>query len=301
MMTTTKRIQLFRRNKRIKESVKYTILIVVGFVMLYPLLWIIGASFNDGPMSSFWFVPANFTLEGWQGVLKAPGWGSIEGYSMLRALWNTLQYTLPQTLFMTFTTLLTAFVMTRMTFKGKKIVFAIIIATILMPNTIFRIPMFAFWTTDLILPLWDNELPFLSYLPLWAGALFAVNSFSVFMYIQFFRSIPKDLDEAAYMDGANTFQVLFYVLIPILKPIIMTVGLLLFISAFNDYQGPLIYRGATSTYPLSIVLSTLSVDSMTTYAHVYSKSIFGVMLLIIVFFTAQRYFVGNDSDSAIKG
>ncbi|CCV65305.1 MAG: carbohydrate ABC transporter permease [Paracholeplasma sp.] len=300
-MTTNKRIQLHKRKKRIKEIVKYTILVGVGFVMLYPLLWIVGASFNDGPMASFWFIPENFTLVGWQGVLKAPGWGSIEGYSMLRALWNTLQYTLPQTFFMTFTTLLTAFVMTRMTFKGKKIVFAIIIATILMPNTIFRIPMFAFWTTDFMLPFWDNELPFLSYLPLWAGALFAVNSFSVFMYIQFFRSIPKDLDEAAYMDGANTFQVLIYVLIPILKPIIMTVGLLLFISAFNDYQGPLIYRGATSTYPLSIVLSTLTVDSMTTYAHVYAKSIFGVLLLIIVFFSAQRYFVGNDSDSAIKG
>ncbi|MDY0209931.1 MAG: carbohydrate ABC transporter permease [Acholeplasma sp.] len=297
----TKKNLINRHKKNVNKTFKYTLLIIAAFVMLYPLLWIIGASFNDGPKSSFWIFPDQFTLEGWKGALKAPGWGSVEGYSLLRALWNTLQYVIPQTLFMTFSTLLTAFVMTRMHFKGKKLVFTIIITTLLMPNTIFRIPMFAFWTSDLMINVWDNELPFLPFLPLWAGGLFAVNSFSVFMFIQFFRSIPIDLDEAAYIDGASTFQVLWHVLIPVLKPIIMTVALLLFISSFNDYQGPLIYRGATSTYPLSLVLPTLGVDSINTYAHVYARSIFGVLLLIIVFFSAQKYFVGNDSDSAIKG
>jgi oligogalacturonide transport system permease protein len=171
-----------------------------------------------------------------------------------------------------------------------------------MPNTIFRIPMYAFWTSKAIAPLWENaDVPFLPYLPLWAGSLFAVNSFSVFMYIQFFRTIPRDLDEAAYIDGANKFQVLFHVLMPILKPIIMTVGLLLFISAFNDYQGPLIYRGDVSTYPLSLVLPSLGLDSTNTYAHVYARSIVGIIVLIVVFFSAQKYFVGNDADSAIKG
>ncbi|PKK87554.1 MAG: sugar ABC transporter permease [Tenericutes bacterium HGW-Tenericutes-8] len=300
-MTTAQRLKRHQQKRMVHAIIKYNILGIVGFMMLYPLLWIIGASFNEGPKTSFWFFPDRFTLEGWQGALSAPGWGSIKGYSLFRALWNTMQYVIPQTLFMTFTTLITAYVMTRMHFKGKKFVFTVIIATLLMPNTIFRIPMFAFWTSDLMINLWDNELPFLSSLPLWAGSLFAVNSFSIFMYIQFFRSIPKDLDEAAYMDGANTYQVLRHVLIPVLKPIIMTVALLLFISSFNDYQGPLIYRGATSTYPLSLVLPSLGVDSTNTYAHVYARSIVGVMLLIIVFFSAQKYFVGNDSDSAIKG
>lgn len=300
-MTSKQRILRHKRKRLAKSTINYIILGIVGFIMLYPLLWIIGASFNDGPKSSFWFLPDKFTIVGWTDVLRAPGWGSIEGYSLLRALWNTLQYSIPQTLFMTFTTLITAFVMTRMSFKGKKFIFAVIIATLLMPNTIFRIPMFAFWTSDFMINIWDNELPFLPYLPLWAGSLFAVNSFSVFMYIQFLRSIPRDLDEAAYMDGANTYQVLRYVLIPVLKPIIMTVGLLLFITAFNDYQGPLIYRGQPSTYPLSLVLPTLGVDSINTYAHVYARSIFGVLLLIIVFFSAQKYFVGNNADSAIKG
>jgi ABC-type glycerol-3-phosphate transport system permease component len=81
----------------------------------------------------------------------------------------------------------------------------------------------------------------------------------------------------------------------------MTVGLLLFISSFNDYQGPLIYRGNVSTYPLSLVLPTLGLDSTNTYAHVYARSIVGIIVLIIVFFSAQKYFVGNEADTAIKG
>ncbi|NLD26845.1 MAG: carbohydrate ABC transporter permease [Acholeplasmataceae bacterium] len=297
-----KRLRSFRRKKILSAIIKYGVLIIFAFVMLYPLLWIVGASFNENAKQSFFFWPEKFTLIGWKEAFTAPGWGSAKGYSLFRAIWNTLQYVLPQVLFMTFTTLLTAYVLTRMRFKGKKLVFALVIGTLLMPNTIFRIPMYAFWTSKTIAPLWENSnVPFFPYLPLWAGSLFAVNSFSVFMYIQFFRTIPRDLDEAAYIDGANKFQVLFHVLIPILKPIIMTVALLLFISAFNDYQGPLIYRGDVSTYPLSLVLPSLGLDSTNTYAHVYARSIVGIIVLIVVFFSAQKYFVGNDTDTAIKG
>jgi len=301
---TEAQIQL--RNSKVKKSVKeilkYSIIILAAFMMLYPLLWIVGASFNEGAKASFFFWPEDFTLVGWMDAFSAPGWGSVEGYSLLRALWNTMQYVIPHVLFGTASTLITAYVVTRMHFKGKKLIFALIIGTLLMPNTIFRIPMYAFWTSPLIAPIWEGSTaPFLPFLPIWAGSVFAVNSFSIFMFIQFFRTIPRDLDEAAYMDGANKMQVLFHVLMPILKPIVMTVALLLFIAEFNDYQGPLIYKGAVSTYPLSLVLPSLGLDSTNTYAHIYARSIVSVSVLIIVFFLAQRYFVGNDADSAIKG
>jgi oligogalacturonide transport system permease protein len=141
----------------------------------------------------------------------------------------------------------------------------------------------------------------MAFLPLWAGSVFAVNSFSIFMFIQFFRTIPRDLDEAAYMDGANKLQVLWYVLMPVLKPIVITVALLLFIAEFNDYQGPLIYITNAEFFPLAKVLPLLGLDSINTYAHVYARSIVAVSILIIVFFVAQKYFVGNNADSAIKG
>ncbi len=302
MTDSIKRIKKYRTKKAIKETLKFSVLIIFAFLMVYPLLWIIGASFNEGAKASLWFFPEKFTFQGWKYAFSAPGWGSSEGYSIFRAVWNTMQYVIPQVVFMSFTTLITAYVVTRFRFKGKKLVFTLIIGTLLMPNTIFRIPMYAFWTSRLISPVWENTgLPFLQFLPLWAGSLFAVNSFSIFMYIQFFRTIPRDLDEAAMMDGANRLQVLYHVLMPILKPIIITVALLLFISSYNDYQGPLIYIKNDDIYPLSLVLPTLKVDSINTYANVYARSIVGVVVLIIVFFAAQKYFVGNEADSAIKG
>jgi oligogalacturonide transport system permease protein len=304
-MENTRPMDVIRKHRaRIRRAIwlKTLFVCLIAFFMLYPLIWMFGASFHDGIMDSFSFIPQNFTWLGWQNAFKAPGWGSAEGYSLLRALWNTMQYVIPQVLFMTFSTLLVAFVVARMRFKGKKLVFALIIGTLLMPATIFRIPLFVFWTQEPMSLLWrGSTLPFMPYFPLWAGALFAVNSFSIFMYIQFFRSIPRDLDEAAYMDGANKFQLLLYVLMPILKPIIITVALLIFIASYNDYQGPLIYRGESSTYPLSLVLPMLGKDSTNTYAHVFTRSIIGVSLPIILFFIAQRYFVGQDTDTAIKG
>jgi len=288
--------------KRIISVIKYGIILGFAFLMLYPLLWIIGASFNEGANESFFFWPKAFTLVGWQEALTAPGWGSAQGYSLLRAVWNTMQYVIPHVVFGTVSTLLTAYVLTRMHFKGKKFVFALVIGTLLMPNTIFRIPMYAFWTSPGVASIWENNtLPFMAFLPLWAGSVFAVNSFSIFMFIQFFRTIPRDLDEAAYMDGANKMQVLWYVLMPVLKPIVITVALLLFIAEFNDYQGPLIYITNAEFFPLAKVLPLLGLDSINTYAHVYARSIVSVSILIIVFFVAQKYFVGNNADSAIKG
>ena len=301
-MDALKQIRSHKIKKKSIEVVKYAIIILAAFVMLYPLLWIVGASFNRGANESFFFWPQDFTWIGWKEALTAPGWGSAEGYSLLRAVWNTLQYVIPHVIFGTVSTLITAYVITRMHFKGKKLVFALVIGTLLMPNTIFRIPMYAFWTTPSISAIWEsNPVPFMGYLPLWAGSVFAVNSFSIFMFIQFFRTIPRDLDEAAYMDGANKLQVLWYVLMPVLKPIVITVALLLFIAEFNDYQGPLIYITNAEFFPLSRVLPMLGLDSTNTYAHVYARSIVSVSILIIIFFAAQRYFVGNDADSAIKG
>lgn len=213
-----------------------------------------------------------------------------------------MQYLIPSVVFMTGSTLLVAFVVARFRFKGRKLVFALVIGTLLMPAAIFRIPLYALWTSEAIAPLWEEStLPFIGYLPLWAGSLFAANSFSIFMYIQFMRTIPRDLDEAAYIDGANRFQVLWYVLMPVLKPIIITVGLLLLIAAYNDYQGPLIYVVDSDKLPLAIVLKLFGKDSSNTYAHIFARALLTVAIPILVFFIAQKYFIGNDADSAIKG
>lgn len=294
------------RNHRIRRKigivVRYVLLGLVGAVMLYPLLWMIGASFSETIMPGISFLPSDWSWVGWKEAFRLPGWGSSTGYSLFRALWNTLQYLIPSVLFMTFSTLLVAYVVARFRFKGRKLVFALVIGTLLMPAAIFRIPLYAFWTSEGIAPLWEEtSLPFLGYLPLWAGSLFAANSFSIFMYIQFMRTIPRDLDEAAAIDGANRFQVLWHVMMPVLKPIVITVALLLLLAAYNDYQGPLIYVVDSEKLPLSIVLKLFGKDSTNTYAHIFARALLTVLVPILLFFAAQKYFIGNDADSAVKG
>jgi oligogalacturonide transport system permease protein len=294
------------RNHRIGRLavsiLKYLSLILLGFAMLYPLVWMIGASFSETIMTGISFWPESLSFLGWKEAFQLPGWGSSEGYTLFRALWNTMQYVLPEVVFGTFSTLLVAFVVARFRFKGRKIVFAVIIGTLLMPAAIFRIPLYAFWTSEGISSLWENsQSAFIPYLPLWAGSVFAVSSFSIFMYVQFMRSIPRDLDEAAAIDGANRFQVLWYVLMPVLKPIIITVALLLFIAGYNDYQGPLIYVVDSDKLPLAIVLKLFGKDSTNTYAHVFSRAILVAAIPIAIFFVAQKFFIGHDADSAIKG
>lgn len=291
-----------RYTSKPKRVLAYIALIMVALIMLYPLIWMIGNSFNSGLPSSISFIPQKFTFEGWLNAFKAPGWGSAKGYSLFLAIWNTLSYTLLNTLFTTITCLITAYVVSRFDFKGKKIVFAVIIGTLLMPNTIFRIPLYAFWTSETMSPLWEgSKFAPIAYIPLWSGAMFAIDSFSVFMFIQFFRTIPRDLDEAAYIDGANRMQILWHIFVPILKPTIITVALLKFISSFNDYQGPLIYNTTVETQPLSLVLPLLKLDSLNTYAMVYARAIVAAVIPIIIYFVAQRYITGSQTDAAIKG
>lgn len=292
-------IQKAGRKKKILAVVQYTILILTALFMLYPLLWIVGASFSKGSHLKFWIVPDHIWFKAWKDAWSTPGWA---GKTMFRALWNTMQYVIPHVLFMTFTTLITAFAVTRTRFKGRKIVFACIIGTLLMPNTIFRIPLYAFWQNKFIRQIWlANPIPFMGYLPLWGCSLFATNSFSIFMYIQFFRSIPRELDEAAYIDGANRMQLLFKILVPILQPIVITVALLLFIAAFNDFQGPLIYISTTRQFTVSIVLKLLNHDAINSEAHMYARSLIAMMIPVIVFFSSQKYFVGNIASTGIKG
>lgn len=291
-----------KTRKWAKNLFRYLFLTFAAFLMIYPLIWMIGASFSEEILPGVSFLPQQVSLLGWTEAFRLPGWGSSGGYSFFRAVWNTLQYVLPHVVFMTFSCLLVAFVIARFRFRGRKLVFALVIGTLLMPAAIFRIPLYRFWTEGPLAALWvDTDLPFLGFLPLWAGSLFAANSFSIFMYVQFMRTIPRDLDEAAYIDGAGRFQVLRYVLLPVLKPIVITVALLLFLAAYNDYQGPLIYVTRPDRLPLAIILKIFGKDSTNTYAHIFARSILTVSVPVLLFFVAQKYFLGNDTESAVKG
>lgn len=142
-----------------------------------------------------------------------------------------------------------------------------------------------------------------TYVPLIANTVFANEPFFVFMLIQFMRSIPKDLDEAAIIDGCSSFGVLTRILLPVLRPSLISCLIFQFVWSFNDFLGPLIYISSVRKYPVALALK-MSIDAssgVVEWNQILAMSIIALLPALILFFAAQRYFVEGVTSSGIKG
>lgn len=282
-----------QKNRQVSLNliIRYLILILVGILLIYPLLWMIGSSFKD-----------NIDIFGTFSIFPSAGKGTVENFAsawqitkqhnLFFYFFNTLRFLVPKTIFTIISCTITAYVIARHNFVGKKFVFIAIIITLLMPELAFRIPLYLLFRD---LGLVDT------FASLYIQDIFAASSFFIFMEIQFMRTIPKELDEAAIIDGCNVFQILFYIIIPVLKPIIITVGLLCFMWGMNDFQGPLIYLNSPEKTVLSMILKQqLDGDAQIIYGKVFAASTLALVPMIIIFFAGSRYFVDGVANSGGK-
>ncbi|ABR47120.1 binding-protein-dependent transport systems inner membrane component [Alkaliphilus metalliredigens QYMF] len=278
------------RKSKINAGLRYTVLVAVGMLMLYPLVWLIGASFktNAEIFTSIGFLPNSFDFSGY-----VNGWRTSTQYTFATYFMNTFKIVIPKVILTMISTTITAYGFARFKMKGKKVFFMILIATLLLPNVVLRIPQYLMYRDFG----WLN-----SYKPLVVPAAFATDAFFVFMMIQFMRGIPKDLEEAARIDGCNSLQVLYYILMPMLKPAIISVGLFQFMWTMNDFLGPLIYLSSVEKYPVSIALKmSMDASALVHWNQIIAMSVIALIPSLVVFFAAQRYFVDGISTSGIKG
>ncbi len=279
-----------RRRQNISLAIRYTILAVVGFIMLYPLIWLIGASFktNSEIFAGAGFMPESPTFDGY-----AKGWETSTPYTFGRFFWNTFLIIAPKTIFTVISCTAVAYGFARFEFPGKKILFASLIATLLLPNVVTRIPQYLLF----------RDLGWLdTYLPLWVPSAFAGDAFFVFMLLQFLRAIPRDMEEAARVDGANSFQTLIYVVVPMLVPAMISVALFQFMWTMNDFLGPLIYVSSVDKFPVSLALK-LSIDTAEAFEwnRILAMSVLTLLPSLVVFFLSQKYFVEGISAGGVKG
>ena len=193
-----KRLKKMKMKNTVNSAVRYSVLIIVGFIMLYPLLWMIGSSFktNAEIFSSVGFIPKSLNFDNY-----VKGWETSTEYSFTTYFINTFKILVPKVFFTIISTVITAYAFARFKIPGKKILFGILIGTLLLPEIVVRIPQYLIY----------KQFGWLdTYLPLIVPSAFGVDAFFVFMLVQFFRGIPKDLEEAAEIDGCNTFQTLIY-------------------------------------------------------------------------------------------
>ena len=270
-------------------AIRYTLLVIVGLIMIYPLIWMVGASFksNEEIFATPWFWPENPTLQGY-----IDGWQTSTPYTFGHFFLNSLKIVIPKVIGTAISSTLVAYGFARFDFPGKKVFFAILIATLLLPDVVTRIPQYLLF----------RELGWLdSYLPLFVPQWFAWEAFFVFMLIQFLRAIPREMEEAARVDGANTLQTLIYIVVPMLKPALISVCLFQFMWTMNDFLGPLIYISTVENYPISLALR-LAIDTTEAFNwnEILAMTVLALTPSLIVFFLAQKYFIQGIATGGVK-
>lgn len=280
-----------RTRRRINTVVRYTILIAVGLFLAYPLFWMIGSAFKQ-----------NADIFGNLNILPPPGRGTTEFFpaawqltsrnNMAFYYMNTLRFLIPRVIGTIISCTITAFAIARYKFKGKKVVFTVVIITLLMPEIAFRIPIFLLYRD---LNLIDT------FASLYIQEFFAVGSFFVFMIIQFMRTIPRELDESAAIDGCGPLRTLWHILVPILRPIIITVGLLTFMWGMNDFQGPLIFINSPERQVLAQALRGLLQDyEVTHFGQIFAAAFMAMIPTLAIFFACSKFFVEGVANSGGK-
>uniref|UniRef100_UPI00167220C3 carbohydrate ABC transporter permease n=1 Tax=Neogemmobacter tilapiae TaxID=875041 RepID=UPI00167220C3 len=277
-------------NTSLGNVLRYTLLIAVGLIMLYPLIWLIGASFktNSEIFGNASILPENPTLDGY-----IKGWETSTPYTFGRFFWNSFLIILPKTIGTAISCALVAYGFARFDFPYKKILFGTVIATLLLPNVVTRIPQYILF----------RDLGWLdTFLPLWVPSALAGDAFFVFMLVQFLRAIPRDMEEAARVDGANSLQTLIFIVVPMLAPALISVCLFQFMWTMNDFLGPLIYISSVDKYPVSLALK-LSIDTTESFEwnRILAMSVLTILPALIVFFLAQKHFIEGISTGGVKG
>jgi multiple sugar transport system permease protein len=270
-----------------RSVLRYVVLGALAVLFISPLIFMVATSFKTGTAAAAvnpsW-IPNPFTTEAYTSILNA------EGTPVLRWFLNSLVAATANAVLVVLTAALAAYPLARMEFRGKKIVFALIIATLFVPPVILTIPNY----------LIVGELQ-------WLDTLLAViiptaaSAFGVFFLRQFFLSLPKELEEAALLDGANRFQTFFKVIIPLSKPALVTLALLSFLTNWNDFLWPVYVLFSPESQTLPAGLSTLQSANNVRYDILMAGAVMASAPVLLLYVLSQRFIIEGVSRSGIKG
>ncbi|MFR1833368.1 MAG: carbohydrate ABC transporter permease [Lachnospiraceae bacterium] len=269
----------------------YFILICVGVLMIYPLVWLFFATFksNQELFGSLSLFPKEFLTDG-----ISKGWKGSGQFTYTRFYLNTFIMVIPTVLFTVVSTGIVSYGFARFRFPGKKILFLLMLSTLMLPDSVIIIPRYVLF----------NKLGWVdTYLPFWMPGLLACYPFFIFMQVQFLRGIPKELDESACVDGCNPFTTYVKILFPLMKPAIFSVTIFQFLWRWNDYFNNLIYISSVKNYTLSLALK-MSIDgtgAVTQWNQVLSMSFLSMIPPTLLYFFAQKYFVEGITAGGVKG
>ncbi len=280
----------WHQRKPLRALVYHGFVGLFALLMLYPILWLVGSSFK--PPDEIWtnqtaILPQEFYPQNYPN-----GWAGFGGISFTTFYRNSLFYATVGTLLSVSASAVVAYGFARLRFRGRRFWFAIMLVTLMLPTQVQIIPQYIVFKQ---LGWLNTFYPLL--LPRIGG-----SAFFIFMIIQFIRSIPRDLDEAAMIDGASKIGIFRLVILPQLTPAIITAAIFSFYWTWDEFLVPLIYLNSPELYLVSLALRTFSDPSgQTDWGAIFAMSALSLLPVFVIFIAFQRYLVEGISTTGLKG
>jgi multiple sugar transport system permease protein len=271
-----------------QRLLSYAALILLTAVFVAPLLWMLSTSFKSGAEATqlppSW-IPKGVSTEGYSTILNPDSQTPV-----LQWFVNSMLAATAHTVLVLATSSLAAYALARMEFRGKRIMFAVIISTLFIPQFVFLMPNYLIvsalgWTNTLLAVMVPG----------------AAGAFGVFFLRQFFQSLPRELEEAALIDGANRFQIFLRIILPLSKPALATLAVLSFLTNWNDFLWPVYVLFSPESLTLPPGLSILKGAYTTNYAVIMAGGVIASIPVLILFVIGQRYIIQGVSRSGLKG
>jgi multiple sugar transport system permease protein len=276
--------------KRTKSAIFHIVALALIAVVLYPAIWMVASSLKPNTEiignSALW--SENFSFDNF-----AKAMDGIGGVSTLQFFTNSLVLAGGAVIGTVLSASVSAYAFARINFPGRSVFFGMMIATLLLPFHVVIIPQYIIFQQ---LGLVDT------YIPLLIGKFLAADAFFVFLMVQFMRNLPRELDEAATIDGAGHVRIFRSVMLPLMKPALITTSIFAFIWSWNDFLGPLLYLNSPEKYPLPLALR-LFVDQTQSsdYGAMIAMSVLALLPVLVFFLVFQRYIVEGVSTQGLKG
>lgn len=278
-----------KKRKKILTVVYHVLVAAVSLGMLYPLFWMLSSSFK--PNNEIFatvgnLIPQTFTLENY-----ANGWRGFAGLSFGVYFKNSFLIASLSAIGATFSAACVAFGLARLRFPGRNFWFVLIIITMMLPGQVMMIPRFILF----------NKMGWVgTYLPLTVPAFFG-GAFDIFLVMQFIRGIPRDMDEAARIDGCSWYGIFGYILLPMIVPALVTVAILTFINSWGDFMGSLLYLNSPQMYTSAYALKLFTDSAGTDFGATFAMSVLSLVPILVIFFFFQKQLVEGISTQGIKG
>lgn len=259
-------------------------------VVLYPVVWVLGASFKEGDeiVGSLELFPTDPVVRNYTRLTEG-----IADIPISTFFLNSTVLAVGSVVGVLLSSSLTAYAFARIRFAGRNLMFALMIGTLLLPYHVLLIPQYVlFQKMDVI----DT------YTPLLLGKYLAVDAFFVFLMVQFMRNLPKELDEAARLDGCGHLRIYWSIVLPLCRPALITSAIFTFINTWNDFMGPLIYVNTPEKYTVALGLKMfVDQEGVADYGGMIAMSLVALLPVLLFFLAFQRYLIDGMATSGLKG